>query len=813
MKHIFCATYAVMAALALPLMGGCTSKSLEQNSYNQGIHIIPMPVSLVQKNNVEPLALHQLKSIVAPTPELHKIATYLVNKLQQSTGTKLEITTEATGKPSEIRLNLVSKDSIPQEEGYTLESSSDLGVSIHAQNPRGIFWGVQSFLQLFPAEVESKTVVKGINWMLPAVRISDYPRFPYRGQHVDVSRHFLPVETIKKTIDVLAMLKINTLHFHLVDDQGWRIEIKKYPRLTTVGAGRVEGDGTIKDPQFYTQEQIRDIVAYAQERYVDVIPEIELPGHSVAALTAYPELGCHGADYPYEVRNIWGVSTELYCAGKDEVFTFLKDVIDEVLPLFPSQYFHIGGDEADKYNWLRCSLCAKRMKTERLKDVHELQSWFIQQIESYLLEKGKKMIGWEEILEGGLAPSAIVMSWTGEEGGIKSANMGHDVILTPASKGYYLDHYQGDHNVEPLAIGGYSTLERVYAYNPMPEAISLDKRHHVLGVQANLWSEYFYTPEHYEYMSQPRMAAVAEVAWSPLEVKSYENFLKRLNNLLVRYDQIGYNYFIPQPEQGDNKSTNHVVFTTDTITIPFTTVYPVAHIRYTTDGTEPTLSNGKEYTEPLKFTESTTLRIRSIIESGKMSPIREIKIEKQTLAPAVAELTNDYVNGITLSRLDKKFANSDELLATPKDQFLTVNIANEPQIEGSEIARTKAPMYTTSTKDHSMSNILWTGMIYSGYINVPEDGVYRFHTTNHRLWIDDILIIDNEGWIKKNVRTDHMVALAKGLHKIKWAYITEIKDGWPTPWNDVRIGWACFDKNEPLAFITDEYFYSKREDK
>lgn len=801
--------FAIVAATLL----SCTQAPKKLKPYNEGINIIPRPVEL-QETGTERLRLTKGMTIVATSEELRPIATFFCDKINTSTGLGLQVKESSEDAKSSITLSLVSRDLVPEDEGYTLDATPAEGVRIQAATPRGAFWAMQTLLQLLPAEIESPKVVQGIDWSLPAVSIKDYPRFAYRGHLMDVGRHYIEVEDIKKVIDILSMLKINKLHFHLVEDQGWRIEIKKYPRLTEVGSVRVNGDGSTYGPLFYTQEEIKELVAYADERYVEIIPEIEIPGHSAAAVAAYPNLGCHGEEFPYQVRNIWSISTELYCAGNDEVLTFLKDVIDEVVPLFHTDYFHIGGDEAWKDNWKTCPKCQKRMRDNGLKTVEELQSWMVHQIEEHLVAKGKKMIGWEEILEGGLAPSAIVMSWTGEEGGIKSANMGHDVIMTPAYHDMYIDYYQGDPNIEPLAISGYVPLYKVYDYDPIPEGIEADKRHHVLGVQANLWGEYLYSTEQYEYMSQPRMAALAEIAWTPLERKDYEDFVRRINNVQVRYDMHDYLYYIPQPEQGDNKSINHVVFAGDSVQIPFSTVYPVHKIVYTTDGSEPTAEHGEEYTAPLTFRDNTTLKIRSVILSGKMSPVREIRIEKQAYAPAISTYLSGYKPGIQVMRTDRKFENSDELLATPASNFMITYVTDDPNSEKSAIAATKPPMYTVQTKDHVMDQILWSGMIYSGYLKIPEDGVYRFSTTNSRLWIDDELLIDNEDKIKKYpTGNDRTIALRKGLHKIRWTYIVEVRDGWATAWNDIRIKWARFDQDEKVTPIPDSLFYHAAREK
>lgn len=424
-------------------------------------------------------------------------------------------------------------------ERYSLDISPEK-VQIKAKSAQGIFHGIQSFRQILAAYPDGR---------IPAWSIQDQPRFEWRGMHLDVSRHFFSVDEVKKYIDYLALYKLNTFHWHLTEDQGWRIEIKKYPKLTEIGAWR---NGTmvgkydnqeydaIRYGGFYTQDQIREVVAYATERHITVVPEIEMPGHALAALTAYPELSCTGG--PFEVAKGWGVFDDVFCAGNDEVFSFLQDVLDEVLELFPSQYIHIGGDECPKTRWKACEKCQKRIKEEGLKDEHELQSYFIQRIEKYLNAKGRKIIGWDEILEGGLAPNAAVMSWRGTEGGIAAAQEEHFAVMSPGSPCYF-DHYQvKDTSTEPHAIGGYNPLSKVYAYEPVPDALSEEEAKYIMGAQANVWTEYMKTFDHVEYMSLPRMAALAEVVWTQPGKKDYPDFLRRLKIQVKILDQMGTNY-------------------------------------------------------------------------------------------------------------------------------------------------------------------------------------------------------------------------------------------------------------------------------
>lgn len=437
------------------------------------------------------------------------------------------------------------------EEGYTLSVTSR-NIVLKSPSAAGLFRGAQTLRQLLPPQVEMAGGLAGeIAAAVPACYITDAPRFGYRGLHLDVSRHFFSVEEVKRYLDIMALHKFNVFHWHLTDDQGWRIEIKKYPELTTVGSLRKETlighggrtpftfDGT-PHGGYYTQEQAREIVRYAAERFITVIPEIEMPGHAVAAIASCPWLSCTGNDLKVQTR--WGVFDDVFCAGRDTVFTFLESVLDEVAAIFPSQYIHIGGDECPKVRWENCPACQKRMKEEGLKDEHELQSWFITTMEKYLSTHGKRIIGWDEILEGGLAPGATVMSWRGIKGGIEAARMKHDVIMTPTTH-MYLDYYQGEPQSEPLAIGGYLPLELVYSFEPLPEELTPEEQKYILGVQGNVWTEYISTLSHLEYMAFPRAFAVAETGWTPEMKKDFEEFLSRLDVLGERYDIMGINYF------------------------------------------------------------------------------------------------------------------------------------------------------------------------------------------------------------------------------------------------------------------------------
>ena len=500
--------------------------------------IIPQPQDMSVSDGV--LVLKKGVTLVVKSEEEKDIAEYLKQHLAA-----LGIaSTTSSKKPSKNYIHLkLSSAGAGHPESYTLKTTTS-GVEVNARTGAGLFYGVQSLIQMLPSAKRNVMV-------LPVVEIRDQPRFRWRGMHLDVCRHFFPVSFIKKYLDLMAFYKMNTFHWHLTEDQGWRIEIKKYPKLTEIGSVRKEtivaknfdpyvGDG---EPYggYYTQEEVKEIVAYAEERHITIVPEIEMPGHSLAALAAYPELAC--TEGPFEVGTQWGVYEDIYCPS-EKTFQFLEDVLTEVVDLFPGPYVHIGGDEAPKTRWKESKLAQEVIKRENLKGEFELQSYFIRRIEKFLISKNRKLIGWDEILEGGLAPEATVMSWRGEEGGIEAAEQGHDVVMTPGFVCYF-DHYQGDPEKEPLAIGGHTTLKDVYDYEPVPGSLSDDKRSHVLGAQANVWTEYMKTSDHVEYMVFPRMLALSETVWSKEGSKDWERFIAKLPKHFDILDTKKVNYRKP----------------------------------------------------------------------------------------------------------------------------------------------------------------------------------------------------------------------------------------------------------------------------
>ncbi|MDQ7027308.1 MAG: beta-N-acetylhexosaminidase [Anaerolineae bacterium] len=481
-------------------------------------------------------------TVIVATDEAKPVAEFLTDLLRPATGFDLHV---AEKGENAITLTLLEGD---ESEGYTL-AISETSIRIEATTPAGLFYGVQTLRQLLPITIESDDTISDVEWSVPIATITDAPRFAWRGLHLDVARHYFDVTFIKKFIDLMALYKLNVFHWHLTEDQGWRIEIKKYPKLTEIGSKRSEsplmenrhqGDGKPYDGGYYTHDEVREVVAYAAARSITVVPEIEMPGHAVAALTSYPELGCVGEGYV--VRTTWGIAKDVFCAGKDSVFTFLENVLTEVLDLFPSEFIHIGGDECPKDRWQVCPDCQARIKAEGLADEHELQSYFIRRMERWLNERGRRLIGWDEILEGGLAPNATVMSWRGSQGGIDAANAGHDVVMSPTTNCYF-DYYQAeDKDAEPPAIGRYLPLERVYQFQPIPEDIDPAKAHHVLGGQGNIWTEYIPTSDHLEYMTYPRAIALAEIVWSYPEKRDFSAFKSRLNQHNERLNLLEVNY-------------------------------------------------------------------------------------------------------------------------------------------------------------------------------------------------------------------------------------------------------------------------------
>ena len=555
--------------------------------------VIPKPQHLSERQGRFVVPAEPLIVISEENQDLQTAATHL-KALLQKTG-RATVNT-AQGKPQDGAFNFVLDQSIAAGEAYHLEITPEK-VTVRAAGGAGAFYAVQTLHQLMPVAAETGPVDK---LSLPCVAIEDAPRFEYRGMHLDVGRHFFPVTFIKKYIDLLAFHKFNRFHWHLTEDQGWRIEIKKYPRLQEVAACRDEtlvGHYNDQPHQYdgqrycgyYTQEEAREIVRYANERFITVIPEIEMPGHAQAAVAAYPELGCTGQ--PVEVAKRWGIFEDVYCPN-EETFEFLENVLSEVMDIFPSPYIHIGGDECPKTQWKTNPTAQAIIKKEGLKNEHELQSWFIQRMERFLNQHGRNIIGWDEILEGGLAPNATVMSWRGTEGGIAAAKQHHNVIMTPTDYCYF-DYYQSQDPGEPLAIGGYLPLQKVYSFEPVPAELNEEEAQYIQGAQGNVWTEYMKTPEHVEYMVFPRACAMAEVCWTPAGEKDYDDFLQRLSIHLERLKAMGVNV----AEKIYDAKINALAGDGKGVIINMAPQIKGLEIHYTTDGTTPS-ADSKLYEAP-----------------------------------------------------------------------------------------------------------------------------------------------------------------------------------------------------------------------
>ena len=586
------------------------------------LNIIPKPLKteLLQEN----FSLNNKTTILisSNSTELKKLAEFLNDAIKNSTGFELKIHPfNKQHSKNSILFQIVYGRHLGKE-GYLMSVHKNI-IKISANTEAGLFYGVQTLLQLLPAEILSNQVIKSKEWNIPCVSIKDKPEFKYRGMHLDVSRHFFPKEFIKKYIDLLAAYKLNYFHWHLTDDNGWRIEIKKYPLLTKISAWHVDREdepwnnwSPVKPGEsatyggFYTQEDIREIVKYAAERYITIIPEIEMPAHSSEVFAAYPQYSCKG-DTLNVVPGTYWPNTDILCAGNDSTFTFLEDILSEVFELFPGPYIHIGGDEANKSNWENCPKCRARMKAEGLNNEKELQSYFIKRIGNFISSKGKIMIGWDEILEGGLADDAVVMSWRGMAGGIEAARQKHDVIMTPTDFCYF-DYYQADPQYEPKAIGGFVTLKKVYSFNPYPEELSSDERNFILGGQANLWSEFIKTPEHAEYMLLPRMLALAEDVWTPAKGKNWNDFIRRVNEHYKRFDKAGLNY-----SRGSYKINFEPKFNDSLIiyNVKLNTEQYNPEIHYTIDGNTPD-KNSSLYSQPITISGSSSIKA-AIFENGE----------------------------------------------------------------------------------------------------------------------------------------------------------------------------------------------------
>ena len=629
-----------LGVFLLVLAVGCGEESKTIFTEND-INIVPKPLEM--KLNQGAFRFTKDTKLVAANDQT-QVFEVLQNKFVSAAGWNLGVVNTA---PSSNFVQLSTDVSLP-EEAYNLKVTENQ-VIIYASGHNGFLYGLETIRQLLPVAIESKNVVSNMNWDIPNVEIKDSPRFKWRGFMLDVSRHFFDKDYVMETIDQLAFLKMNTLHLHLVDDQGWRIEIKKYPKLTEVGGFRVDQEdkpwNARPTPElgkettyggFYTQEDIKEIVAYAESRGITVVPEIEMPAHVMSAIAAYPELSCFQKPIMVPSGGVWPI-TEIYCPGKETTFEFLENVLLEVMELFPSRYIHVGGDEATKTNWEKCTDCKKRIQEEGLETVEELQSYFIRHMERFLSSKGRTLLGWDEILEGGLAPGATVMSWRGVKGGLEASEAGHDVVMTPNSHCYF-DYYQGDQDAEPLAWGGNLPLSKVYQFDPVVEGMSEEQANHVLGGQANLWTEYVPTKAQAEYMTYPRLAALAEAVWSSKDNRNWDDFSNRVSSLFQRYGIMGVNYAKSAYQVTTETSVNTE---NGVISIALKSEFPQADIRFSLDGSDIT-SASKKYSAPVDIDRTTNIKAQVFKDGEPVGAIFEKTIKYHKAVGKPVTYINKY---------------------------------------------------------------------------------------------------------------------------------------------------------------------------
>jgi hexosaminidase len=695
-----------VAAFLIPLYL-VSSGPVRAGETQKVLSLVPNPVSVEQLPGHFLIDGRTSVAVDRNSPALRDVAGFLASRLRESTGYALPLDTAAAlDRPLNVPLNMIALSSAPGgtgEEAYELTVAKN-GVRIAAGGAAGAFYAMQTLFQLLPPQFEYGTRVEGVAWEVPCVRVQDAPRFAWRGMHLDVGRHFFGKKFVEEYIDLISRYKFNVFHWHLTEDQGWRIEIMKYPRLTSVGSWRKEtlGDGQ-PHGGYYTQDEIREVVAYARERFVTIVPEIEMPGHSTAALAAYPELSCTGG--PFEVQTKWRVFEDVYCAGNERTFEFLEDVLSEVMELFPGRFIHIGGDECPKTRWKVCPRCQARIKAEGLAGEHELQSYFVRRIEKFLNAHGKRLVGWDEILEGGLAPNATVMSWRGIDGGIAAASSGHDVVMTPTSNCYF-DYCQGLTG-EPGAIGNYLPLDRVYSYEPVPPGLTPDQARHILGAQGNVWTEYIPDAQKAEYMTFPRACAMSEVLWSPSGRRDFGDFSARMAGQYSRLLARSVNVRIPPPAGFEG---TFVLFRDTSVTI--VNQVPGSVVRYMTDGTDPT-ADSHIVTGPLRVHTSTTVKARTFLPSGGMSPVPR----------GVYSIVDPGANGIAY-RIVRRRSSADPRADTVR------GVTYRMSIDGLPIGPDSLTVFLDC------------------YCNVGEEGVYTFtigQGDSTTLSVDGSPVVDNRG--------------------------------------------------------------------
>jgi hexosaminidase len=715
-------------------------------SAQEPLPLVPLPAGVTRLEGVFVLPDNALIVMLGPRQdEMRRLGRFTNEAFRERAGEGPSLRHGGTVRRGNIVLRVADPlTGDGAREGYQLLVTPE-SIVVSAAAHAGLFYGIQTLRQLIRPDGS-----------VPAVRIDDRPRFSWRGMHLDVGRHIFPVAFIKRYLDLMARYKLNTFHWHLTEDQGWRLEIRRFPRLATVGGCRREtmvernfdpfvGDGR---PYcgYYTRAEVREIVRYAAERYITVVPEIDMPGHMLAALAAYPELACTPG--PFEVGTRWGVYDDILCPS-EQTFSFLEGVLREVMSLFPSTFIHIGGDEAPKTRWRESPLVREIIRREGLRDEEAVQGWFNRRIERFLNSNGRRLIGWDEILEGGLAPNAAVMSWRGTSGGLAAASEGHDVVMSPTSH-LYFDYYQGDPRFEPLAIGGFLPLDRVYSYEPVPDGLDSARHRHILGAQGNVWTEYLRTAEQVEYMALPRMLALAEVVWSPRGARDWNSFSARLPARLAELDSLGVNYRIPHVTGLEEDRLTLA----DRITVSLGVPIAGAVIRYTLDGSDPL---GAEfvwrYESPFEIAlgdAPVIVTARAYLPNGRASAPRAASVARTALRAAERVDEAALRPGLRVSYYEAALGSVRQMDTL---RALSAAIAGGVALPGFARAEDFA-------------------LLFEGFVRVDEPGIYRFRLTSDdgsALWVGGTRVVDNDG-LHGTAERSGQIALASGFHPLRIAY-------------------------------------------